>query len=129
VARRAAVGAALTAGIWLTVFGYVGFGLAAVPALPATPSAAMLTWALVMAAITVLPTPGFLGSYEAGAVAALTVLGAPPDAAAVYALGLHVAYLGFVAAVGIPALGWVRWDGPDPAAGPSSSTVGPEARR
>lgn len=102
--RRTAAAAALTLGTWSTAAAYVWAALRLFPDLPASIDAATVAWAAMISAVTVLPTPGFVGSYEAGAVEALRLYGADPGVAAACALLLHVSYVGFIAAVGLPAL-------------------------
>lgn len=100
---RAAAAIALTGLTWGSSVAYTGCALAVLPSLPSGVGAAAFTWAAIMATITALPTPGFFGSYEAGAVAAVALSGGDADLAVVFALGLHLAYVAFVAALGIPA--------------------------
>lgn len=100
---RTAPAVGWTALTWASSIGYVWCALHAVPGLPANVEAAAVAWAGVIAAISALPTPGFVGSYEAGMVAALSLLGGRPAAAAAAALGLHVLYVAFLAALGVPA--------------------------
>lgn len=102
--RRAALGVALTAASWASVVVYFAVGMRCFPALPTGLEVATVTWASVIAAATVLPTPGFLGSYEAGAVGALALFGADLDVARTFALAIHLAYFLFVAVIGIVAL-------------------------
>ncbi|MEZ4236269.1 MAG: lysylphosphatidylglycerol synthase domain-containing protein [Myxococcota bacterium] len=108
---RALGAAALTAATWLAIGAYVRGGLAVLPSLPQSWEAAAVVWAGVMATINVLPTPGFFGSYEAGAAAALALYGVPTASGGVWALGLHAGYVAFVAALGLPALLWLRHRG------------------
>lgn len=101
---RAASAFVLTVLCWWSAALYVWAGLAAIPGLPADPRSATVTLTAILAATTVLPTPGFVGSYEAGAVEALRWLGGDPASAFAFAVLLHVAYLAFVSALGIAAL-------------------------
>jgi uncharacterized membrane protein YbhN (UPF0104 family) len=101
---RAAATLALTLLCWATAALYVGAGLAAMPGLPSDPRAATVTLTAILAATTVLPTPGLFGSYEAGAVEALRLLGGDAASAFAFALLLHVAYLAFVALMGAAAM-------------------------
>jgi uncharacterized membrane protein YbhN (UPF0104 family) len=99
---RAAVAVALTAATWGSSIAYTGCALGVLPSLPQSASAAATTWAGIIATITALPTPGFVGSYEAGAAAALSLYGADPAKAVVLGLGLHATYVAFTAIVGVP---------------------------
>ncbi len=61
-----------------------------------------------MSAVVLVPTPGFVGSFEAGAVGALVLLGRDADAARAFALALHGIQLGatlLAGAVGFAVLG------------------------
>jgi uncharacterized membrane protein YbhN (UPF0104 family) len=106
---RALAGAALTLGTWLSCILYVWCSMRALPSLPGTWEAAALAWAGIIATLTALPTPGFFGSFEAGATAALSLYGTPAAAASAWALALHVGYTSFVAAMAAPALPLVQW--------------------
>ena len=104
--RHALSAVLLTAATWLSCILYVKMGLLALPSLPSSWEAAASSWAGIIAASTALPTPGFFGPYEAGAAAALALHGAPRDTASAWALGLHLAYLSFVALAAGPGLLW-----------------------
>lgn len=93
-----------TLALWVSNVGYVQAGLLCFEALPASISSATLTFVAIITGVTVLPTPGFFGSYEAAAVVGLSSLGASPAPAAAFALFLHLAYTVFTVAVGLPAL-------------------------
>ncbi|HHO50646.1 MAG TPA: flippase-like domain-containing protein [Deltaproteobacteria bacterium] len=93
-----------TVALWASNVGYVQAGLWCFEGLPATVSGATLTFVAIITGVTVLPTPGFLGSYEASAVVGLSSLGADPATAAAFGLSLHLAYTVFTVAVGLPAL-------------------------
>jgi uncharacterized membrane protein YbhN (UPF0104 family) len=108
---RALAGVGLTLGTWLSCILYVWCSMQTLPSLPGTWQAATLAWAGIIATLTALPTPGFFGSFEAGAAAALSLYGTPAAAASAWALGLHVAYTSFVAAMAAPALPLVQWAG------------------
>jgi len=93
---------------WSSAAAYVWAGLAAMPGLPSDLRSAWITWTAIAATTTVLPTPGFVGSFEAGAVEALAWIGAPRAPALAFALLLHVAWLAFAAAMGVGAMVWDR---------------------
>jgi hypothetical protein len=105
---RAALAVLFTVLAWSTAAAYVGVGLSAVPGLPSDARTTWLTWTAIAATTTVLPTPGFVGSFEAGAVEALAWLGAPRAPAFAFALALHVAWLAWAALLGLGALVWDR---------------------
>jgi hypothetical protein len=103
--RRAATAAAMTAATWSSALLWTWCGLQLLPGLPRSLEGALVVLAGIMAATTALPTPGFVGSYEAGAVAAGLALGAEEAVLTVFAVGVHLAYVAFVAGVGaVPAL-------------------------
>lgn len=93
--------AVLTALAWASTLAYARAALGIVPSLPQGVEATAVTWATMMATILALPTPGFLGAFEAGAVAALALYGAPPSVAGVWGLGFHASYVGFVGVAGL----------------------------
>lgn len=100
-----AIGAvALTVALWGTTVGVVAAGLAGMPGMRADATAAGTTWAATMTAMALVPTPGFVGSFEAGAVAGMTVVGIAADPARAFAVLLHAAMLGFTVVCGIVAL-------------------------
>lgn len=101
---RALSSLAATAAVWASTVGVVYCALAGVPGLPADVATASTTWGATMTAMALVPTPGFVGSFEAGAVAGLTVLGVGGDPARAFAVLLHAAMLGFTVACGVVAL-------------------------
>lgn len=101
---KAVAAVALTAALWATTIGVVACGLAGMPGLRADAAAAGTTWGATMTAMALVPTPGFVGSFEAGAVAGMTVVGIPADPARAFAVLLHGAMLGFTVVCGVIAL-------------------------
>jgi len=81
------------AGLWMVLLGLpdlqLGFGQA------------MVIWSLTLAAFTAVPTPGFLGSHEAGCSAALRLLGVNSSMAATVAVLIHAGQLGFTIGLGV----------------------------
>ncbi len=80
-------------GLWMVLLGVEGLQMG--------PSDALVTWALTLAAMTAVPTPGFLGSHEAGCSAALRLLGLDPSLAATVAVLIHMGQLGFTVGLGL----------------------------
>lgn len=97
---RAAGAVACTAVIWGAVVASVGCLLGALPGLPASPEVALVTWTLTLTGMTLVPTPGFVGSFEVFCVAALALYGVGRAPAAAFALLLHLGQLGFILVLG-----------------------------
>ena len=82
---RAGIAALLTGVSWIGNVGWVAVGLVAFD-LPSSAQVATVALAVLMAGITVAPTPGFFGSFEASMVVALLPYGASAAVAAACAL-------------------------------------------
>lgn len=93
VFMSAAVWALTVAGLWMVLLG--------LPVLDLGLGEAMVVWALTLAAFTAVPTPGFLGSHEAGCSAALRLLGLNTSLAATVAVIIHAGQLGFTIGLGV----------------------------
>lgn len=99
---------ACTAGVWLTSMGAVaiamaGFGIAT------GPSRVALNWACTVVALALVPTPGNVGTFEAGSVASLLIDGVPLDVAQAFSLGNHALMTGTTLGLGVVFLlvqGW-----------------------
>lgn len=61
----------------------------------------LFSWAATLAAMNLMPTPGFVGSFDGGAIGSLVVLGIDADLARAYALGFHAFMFSFNAIVGL----------------------------
>lgn len=85
-----------TFGCYLVMKGFDG--------LPATFGVTVLNWSMTVAAMALLPTPGFVGSWEAGSVASLALVGADADLARAYSLFHHALAFGWTVSMGIIAL-------------------------
>jgi uncharacterized membrane protein YbhN (UPF0104 family) len=96
---------ALSVGIWGTTVVGVQLSMAAFAGMPSTPLDALTTWALTLAGMTAIPTPGFFGGYEAACSAVLTLLGADRTSAGTFAFLLHLSQFGLVVIAGVIALG------------------------
>jgi uncharacterized membrane protein YbhN (UPF0104 family) len=103
---RGARALALTAGIWTLTVLAVQRTLAGFPGLPHTAVDALVTWALTLAGMTALPTPGFFGGYEAVGGAVVELLGGERSVARTFALLMHLSQFGFTVVLGLVALGW-----------------------
>ncbi len=91
---------ALSVVIWALTVLAVRLQLAASPGLPAGFDAALATWTATLSGMTVLPTPGFFGGFEAACVTALQALGSPRELAAPFAILLHLTQFVFTVALG-----------------------------
>jgi uncharacterized membrane protein YbhN (UPF0104 family) len=78
--------------------------LLAFDGLPHSLVAAGTTWTLTITGMTVAPTPGFFGSYEAFCKASLLLWDVPAQRAATFAVVLHLVQLGFTIVLGGSAL-------------------------
>lgn len=99
--RDAAAAVGLTGGIWLVGVLACWTAMHGFPGLDARLDEAMFSWAATLTAITLVPTPGFFGSFEAGAAGSLAVLGYDADLARVYGVAYHLYAFGFTAALGL----------------------------
>lgn len=80
-------------GLWMVLLGLPGLDLGL--------GQAMVIWSLTLAAFTAVPTPGFIGSHEAGCSAALRLLGINSSLAATVAVLIHAGQLGFTVLLGL----------------------------
>ena len=78
---------------WLVLFAFEG--------LPTTFGAALTTWTLTITGMTLVPTPGFFGSYEAFCVAALGLWSVDRSVATAFAGTLHMTQFGFIVGLGV----------------------------
>lgn len=90
--------------LWTSVVTGVGFALAAFPGVPANLATAWTTWTAIMSGMMVLPTPGFLGSFELFSSAALWVWGVPEALVRPVAVMLHMGQLGYTVASGVVSM-------------------------
>lgn len=98
-AARVGSAAAQTVVLWGVTVAEVLAALAAVPGAPATVAGAAATWAACSAATTLVPSPGFVGPFEAGVAGAVVALGGTTEVGAAVGLSLHVVQaLGFAVA-------------------------------
>lgn len=105
---RAATAALLaTCAWWSTSMGAAAIVMGGIAGLPApTLGAVALDHVAIVTGGIVVPTPGHVGGFEAGAFAAMTVLGARAEAAGIFALALHAFQLGATIAFGLACFAW-----------------------
>jgi uncharacterized membrane protein YbhN (UPF0104 family) len=96
----------MTAGIWASTLVAVRITLAAFPELPQGWAPAYAGYISAITGMTVAPTPGFFGSFELFAAAALRPWGADPDAARAFAVVYHLAIFVFTIGLGLISLLW-----------------------
>lgn len=101
----AAAGAAVgTAGIWLTSIALVAVVMAGFDGLPVTFDVAAVNNASTVTALALIPTPGFVGAWEAGAYGGLIVYDVDADVARAFALTHHAFNFAFNVVVGLAFL-------------------------
>ena len=94
----AALGVSLV--IWTTTVIAVTCVLQAFEGLPHSLGAGLTTWSVTLAGITVAPTPGFVGAYEAFCKASLLLWDVGADLAVTFSVVLHMGQFGFTVAAG-----------------------------
>ncbi|MEM6931104.1 MAG: lysylphosphatidylglycerol synthase domain-containing protein, partial [Myxococcota bacterium] len=90
---------------WSSTIALVWLAQQAFPGVPTSLATTLVLWTAIICAMSVLPTPGFFGPFEAAGVAALAVFGTDPVAAKAFALAFHLVLFSF--AVTIAALSMV----------------------
>ncbi len=68
--------------------------------LPHTLAAALTTWSVTLSGMTVAPTPGFFGAYEAFCLAGLLLFEVDQTIGATFAIVLHLGQFAFTVAMG-----------------------------
>jgi hypothetical protein len=109
LARRPAAFAGvigLSVVIWAITVAAVQITLASFPGLPASTGNALTIWSVTLAGMTVAPTPGFFGGFEAFCSAGLLMLGADADRARTFAVILHLGQFLFTVGSGLVFLVW-----------------------
>lgn len=91
----------LSVAIWALTLVAVRLQLLASPGLPSGMDTALVTWTATLSGMTVLPTPGFFGGFEAACVTALQMLGATRELAAPFAIILHLTQFVFTVGLGV----------------------------
>jgi uncharacterized protein (TIRG00374 family) len=95
---------ALSIAIWAVTIGAVRVAMTAFPGIPTGWSDALTTWALTLAGMTAVPTPGFFGGYEAACTTVLGMLGTDATAAGTFAILLHLGQFAFTVVLGVACL-------------------------
>ena len=102
--KRAAWVLLNTAAMWTAQVLGCWSSLRAFEGLPHGLDAALTSWAVTLSGMTVMPTPGFFGSFEAFCVAGLLLFQAPVDLARTYAVVHHLTLFGFTVGIGLIVL-------------------------
>ena len=76
---------------------------------PVTASMTVTTMVSTLVGMNVLPTPGFVGGFEAGCVAGLLVFGVSRSLASAFALLFHALMFVHTGALGLGCLVWEGW--------------------
>jgi len=97
---RALAAVSLTLGSWGGHFLAVAALMAGFGSLGVDADRVLLNWTAIQTAILVAPTPGFLGSFEAGSLGSLQLLGVDGEVARAYTVLLHAVFFGFIAVAG-----------------------------
>ncbi|MCP4807851.1 MAG: flippase-like domain-containing protein [Proteobacteria bacterium] len=91
---------ALTAVMWMGIVASCYSVMMGFDAIAQTWQMALTTWTITITGMTVAPTPGFFGSYEAFCTASLLLWGVDREVATTYALVLHLTQFGFIVGLG-----------------------------
>ena len=86
--------------IWSITIVAVTCLLQAFDGLPHTLAAALTTWSITLAGMTVAPTPGFFGAYEAFCLAGLMIWGVDQAVGATFAVVMHLGQFLFTVLLG-----------------------------
>jgi uncharacterized protein (TIRG00374 family) len=93
-----------TAAMWVTQVVAVWAGIQAFPDLPGGLEVALTSWSITLSGMTVMPTPGFFGPFEAFCAAGLLLFGVEADLARTYAVVHHLTLFGFTVVIGLAFL-------------------------
>lgn len=97
---RAAQVLAATAALWAGTIGAVLLVMLAFEGVPHSYRAAAAVWTTTITGMTVAPTPGFFGAYEAFCLAGLLLWGVERTLGATFAVVLHLVQFGFTVILG-----------------------------
>jgi glycosyltransferase 2 family protein len=86
--------------MWTGVVTAVYTLMAGFEGVPATAQAALTTWTMTITGMTLAPTPGFWGSYEAFCLAALLIFDVERSVGTTFAVVLHLTQFGFIVGLG-----------------------------
>jgi len=84
--------------------GGVWFVLMAFADVPHGWDVALTNWSVTLSGMTVMPTPGFFGSFEAFCTAGLVLFGVDGDLARTFAVVNHLTLFGFTVGIGLAFL-------------------------
>ena len=108
--RAFAIAALWTLGWWSASMAAGAVTMGGFASLPSpTPLAVVLNQIGIVAGGSLVPSPGHVGGFEAGAMGAMMTLGASTDAARAFALVLHATQLGFTVAAGLTCFAVAGW--------------------
>ncbi len=97
---QAAATLAMSALMWTGICIGTWFVMLGFEDLPARWDTAMTTWTITITGMTVAPTPGFFGSYEAFCTASLLLWGVDREVATTFALVFHLTQFLFIVGLG-----------------------------
>jgi hypothetical protein len=103
---RGVAALALSVVIWSITIVSVLCVLNVFDGLPHTMAAALTTWSITLSGMTVAPTPGFFGAYEAFCLAALLLFGVDQTIGATFAIVLHLGQFAFTVVMGGAFIVW-----------------------
>lgn len=86
--------------VWVSTVAAVACVLAAFPDIPHSIEAAATTWTITITGMTVAPTPGFFGAYEAFCLASLMLWDVSRESGAALAVVMHLGQFGFTVVLG-----------------------------
>lgn len=104
--RAAAVSVGATAVIWAATLGTIAGMMAGFHGLTPSWDLVLVNWTATITATTLIPTPGFVGSWEAGSVGALRIYGVDADVARAFSVLTHFLMTGYTLATGLVFLVW-----------------------
>ena len=90
-----------TVAMWTTQVGGVWLALMAFADVPHGWDVALTNWSVTLSGMTVMPTPGFFGSFEAFCAAGLVLFGVDGDLARTFAVINHLTLFGFTVGIGL----------------------------
>ena len=90
----------LSLAMWFGVVSAVYVLMAGFNGVPATAQAALTTWTITITGMTLAPTPGFWGTYEAFCLAALLMFDVERSVGTTFAVVLHLTQFGFIVGLG-----------------------------
>ena len=98
-----------TVALWVGTLLAVASMIEGFPGLTPTLDLVLFSWTACITAMTMVPTPGFIGPFEAACVTAMGIMGVDATLAGTYALVLHAVILAFnmlLGGVAVAVEGW-----------------------